>query len=114
MGLVKTVFSPLTNTTPLVTIILVIILVAIFRFSGGGISVNNSDKHKLIKSNNTNKEAVTEKKDDDFKADGTIKIDADEFDRMIKLRAPKKPKKAENNNEPKNDFKSIEEALGLR
>lgn len=112
MGLAKTILSPLTNTTPLVSIVLVIILVAIFRFSGGGLSVGdkNTKNAKLA-----DKTSLTENKKDEFPREGTIKINANEFEQMMKLRPPKKKEKA-NDSEPKhtNDFDSIEAELGLR
>ena len=113
MGLAKTILSPLTNTTPLVSIILVIILVAIFRFSGGGISVG--DKNLTANSKLANNANLNENKKDEFPREGTIKINANEFEQMMKLRPPKKQEKAKDDGQKHtNDFDSIEAELGLR
>ncbi len=112
MGLVKTVFSPLTNTTPLVTIILVIVLVAIFRFSGGGISIGDVKNHKAMKTAKVTKN-IEESPSNELQREGTIKVDAVEFDRMLRMR-PQKKREEVKKDKPVNNFDSIEADLGLR
>ena len=113
MGLVKTVFSPLTNTTPLVSIILVIILVAIFRFSGGGLSV--TDKNAVNENTGTSERVkVNVNNKNELPKEGTIKIDANEFERLIKLRPTKKNDNNKKNDSNSNNFDSIEAELGLK
>ena len=114
MGLVKTVFSPFTNTTPLVSIILVIILVAIFRFSGGGFTV--ADKNILPVKKSAVKEKVANNIDEqkELPKEGTIKIDANEFDRLIKLRPVKKKEDSKKGDNNSNSFDTIEAELGLK
>ncbi len=115
MGLIKTVFSPFTNTTPLVTIILVVILVAVFRFSNGGIKVEDAKNVNALKAQNVKMVKET-KRNNGLPSEGTIKIDAKEFESMLRLRKPKE--RVENNVEkedkPVNTFDSIEADLGLR
>ncbi len=115
MGLVKTVFSPLTSTTPLVSIILILILIVVFRLSGGGIS-DTEPKHfskKNLPSENTDLSQNTSK-NKPLKDFGTITIKADELKELMR----RKPKKATNEEEKprerRGNFDEIEEELGLR
>ncbi len=112
MGLVKTVFSPFTSTVPLVSIILVLILIVVFRLSGGGISDNEqriSKKH--IGTENIDMTAGTKKLN--LKDSGTITVKADELNELMRRRKPRQEVKKEEKKDYGN-FDDIEAELGLR
>lgn len=115
MGIIKTTLSPLTNTTSLVSIILVILLIAVFRISGGGISTNGIreiGRKDLLKQNEEVKKTNYNIKRNDSSS-GVIEMDANEVNKIFGVKR-NKPKEQKPKDDKESSFDSIEKSLGLR